>query len=412
MVRIVCFVCYYFIATVIFGAVYNMPTNLVNIPVYRPFEKNDLITGVSSGIYTQDELIGFEFDVFSSYSPLPRTLIGLNLMTKSNIVIHLHYNFYDRLDSKFKVVGGIANISINGKSKLSSFDNMDVVQDTNISPYLVGTYLTPIMDLHIGFGGERFQYATKTNSKFPDLKGLIFGMEIPFKTARFSLEYDGKDFNLGSHLDLTDTTTLLVSLTELGYSSDKNPQYNNQPVRWLALGIKHSFNANKPDEDRIQVIKKYSLGAEELDQLVSEIRQTFDEELNQWKLERKKYQDEINRLRYAVREDIRFLDQDDLELKEELRNGYLTISQDISEKVLSYYYTSFEYFSNKQHYKAIALLQKAIMLNPYLPQLYVRLGSIYFDLDLIDMAIIQWEKAIECDPTNIKLKQFVEIIKN
>ena len=100
--------------------------------------------------------------------------------------------------------------------------------------------------------------------------------------------------------------------------------------------------------------------------MTNEIRSTFEVELDQWRKERKMYLDEIDRLRYALQEDIRFIDQKDLELKEELRQNYLSTSQDVSEKVLSYYYTSFEYFTNKEHYKAIALLQKAIMLNPYL----------------------------------------------
>lgn len=396
----------------LFSAVYNLPTSLVNMPVYKYFEKNDLVSGLSSGIYTQNSLTGFEFDIFASYSPIPRMMVGLNLMTKSNIVLHLHYNLYDKLNSKFKIVGGVANISINGKSKLSSFDDMEVTQDTNISPYIVMSYLTSLLNFHVGFGGERFQFTDKNNAKFPDLNGLIFGFELPFSTSSFSLEYDGKDFNVGSKLQLSKSTSLFLSLTELGYSSDKNPQYNDQPVRWLSLGVTHLFNSKKPDEERAEVIKRYNLGADELDQMVDEIRKTFDDELNQWQKERKKYQDEIDRLRYAVQEDIRYIDQEDLKRKEELRQGYLTMSQDVSEKVLSYYYRSFEYFSNKEHYKAIALLQKAIILNPYLPQLYVRLGSIYFDLDLIDMAIVQWEKAIECDPSNIKLRQFVDVIKD
>ena len=48
------------------------------------------------------------------------------------------------------------------------------------------------------------------------------------------------------------------------------------------------------------------------------------------------------------------------------------------------------------------------MLNPYIPQLYVRLGSVYYDLDLVGMAVTQWEKALELDPDNLKLKQVLQ----
>ena len=79
---------------------------------------------------------------------------------------------------------------------------------------------------------------------------------------------------------------------------------------------------------------------------------------------------------------------------------------------MSYYYQSFEYFSVKEYYKAIELLEKAILLNPYLPQLYVRLGSIYYELELVDMAIKKWEKVLELDPDNVKLKQLISVLKS
>ena len=77
-----------FFSTSIYASVYNLPTSLINIPVYRQFEKNDLVSGLSSGIYTQDNLTGFEFDAFASYSPFSRMMIGLNMMTKSTFVFH------------------------------------------------------------------------------------------------------------------------------------------------------------------------------------------------------------------------------------------------------------------------------------------------------------------------------------
>jgi hypothetical protein len=36
------------------------------------------------------------------------------------------------------------------------------------------------------------------------------------------------------------------------------------------------------------------------------------------------------------------------------------------------------------------------------------LGSIYYDLNLKEMAILQWEKALELDPGNLKLQKFLE----
>ena len=58
------------------------------------------------------------------------------------------------------------------KSKLSSFDDMQVTQDTNISPYIVMSYLTSLLNFHVGFGGERFQFSDKSNAKFKELEKI------------------------------------------------------------------------------------------------------------------------------------------------------------------------------------------------------------------------------------------------
>ena len=92
----------------------------------------------------------------------------------------------------------------------------------------------------------------------------------------------------------------------------------------------------------------------------------------------------------------------------DLKNQVAEFSIEIAEKVIAYYYESFELYANKEHYKAIQALQKAMVLNPYLPHLYIRLGSIYYDLNLKEMAILQWEKALELDSGNLKLQKFLE----
>ncbi len=404
------------INSVIYGAVYNLPSHLTNIPVYSQFEKKDIITGISSGFYTIDGGARYEFDLKVMYAFSNRLLTGINMVNKTDFVMHMHYQFYSTLESKLKVVGGITDIALSNKKAISSFDDYSVVQENILSPYIAVSYITEIVKYHVGYGGSRFQYADEDTAHFKKFDGLFFGVEIPVSTAYISLEYDGKDLNVGASIPMTNRTTFLAGLTEFyRYKNDGqnnvNPQYNNQPLRWFSFGVNHRFNFAKPDEEKKVEIQNYLLKEEEIKKIAKELSETYEDELNKWRIERGSLIEEVNRLKNAVKEDLRYIDKDDFETKEEFRQNYLSSNQETSEKVLAYYYESFEYYSQKQYYEAIQVLQKAIALNPYLPQLYIRMGSIYFDLDLVKMALLQWEKALELDPQNIKLSERVTALK-
>ncbi|RAP27139.1 hypothetical protein DID74_00970 [Candidatus Marinamargulisbacteria bacterium SCGC AG-333-B06] len=400
----------------IYGAVYNLPSHLTNIPIYTHFDKKDIITGISSGFYTIDGSAQYEFDLKTMFAFSNRLLIGGNMVNKADFVIHMHYQFYSTIESKLKVSGGITDIALSGKSEISSFDNYSVTQKNALSPYITASYLTEIARYHVGFGGGRFQYSDRDSSHLKNFDGLFFGVEIPVSTAFINIEYDGKDFNIGASIPMTHRTTFYGSLTEFyrfenDGSNNINPQYNNQPLRWFSFGINHRFNFSKPDEEKEIDIQRFSLKEKHVKKIVTELNKTYNDEINKWRDERGDLIEEINRLKQAVKEDIRYIDKEEFESKEAFRQRYLSTNQETSEKVLSYYYESFEYYAQKQYYEAIQVLQKAIALNPYLPQLYVRMGSIYFDLNLTKMALLQWEKALELDPQNLKLQERVSALK-
>jgi tetratricopeptide (TPR) repeat protein len=133
-------------------------------------------------------------------------------------------------------------------------------------------------------------------------------------------------------------------------------------------------------------------------------------ELNEIKEDHESLTDALKRLEESMRQDVRFLYKDDKEDKEMLRRHYVNINQEIGEKVIKYYYDSFEHFYNKNYYKSIEVLQQAIILDPYMPQLYSRLGSIYFELDLPKEALEAWNHALKLDPNNQELRRLIRDI--
>ena len=203
---------------------------------------------------------------------------------------------------------------------------------------------------------------------------------------------------------------MYVALTELGNTGTTNPQYNNSPVRAFSFGVVHRYNLFKVNNPKKETFDRVVLEADQTNQVLSQLKLDYESEIDALRQQRDLLSEEIARLRSAVRADLKYIDQQDGAGKDEFRAMYLGINQDVSEQVLSYYYSSFEYYSQKNYHKAIDVLQRAVTLNPYLPQLYTRLGSIYYELDLKDMAKVQWEKAIELDPDNPEVKRFLKTL--
>ena len=112
-----------------------------------------------------------------------------------------------------------------------------------------------------------------------------------------------------------------------------------------------------------------------------------------------------------MKEDTRYISEQDKLKKEQLRRHYLGVNQELGEKVTKLYYESFEFYYKKEFFKAIDSLQKAIVIDPYMPQLYVRLGSIYYELKMHKEALEMWEQAYMLDPDNPELRPLLQKVK-
>lgn len=68
-------------------------------------------------------------------------------------------------------------------------------------------------------------------------------------------------------------------------------------------------------------------------------------------------------------------------------------------------------FFGNQLQQALTELNEAIQLSPQSPQAYEMLGSVYYHLNWKRLAIQKWEKALELDPQNQKLRTYLEQLK-
>ena len=140
---------------------------------------------------------------------------------------------------------------------------------------------------------------------------------------------------------------------------------------------------------------------------MDETHRTLQNEVALYRKSRLEMETNLTRMQSAVKLDTQYLMEQDRKKKDEMRQHYLGVNQDVGEKVISLYYDSFELYYKKEYFKAIEVLQKATVLDPYMPQLYTRLGSIYFELGMKKEATEAWQKAYSLDPDNEELNAFL-----
>ena len=80
----------------------------------------------------------------------------------------------------------------------------------------------------------------------------------------------------------------------------------------------------------------------------------------------------------------------------------------LKEDIMKYYYRALQYYYDERYFDAIAELSKAKMINSSIPEIYIRLGSIYWTLGLREEAVDNWKTAYNLDKNNDSLNAFLK----
>ncbi len=75
-------------------------------------------------------------------------------------------------------------------------------------------------------------------------------------------------------------------------------------------------------------------------------------------------------------------------------------------------YDSLNYFYQGKYEKALKLAQDVLVLEPNSALAYKRIGSAFYAIGEIDKALANWRKSVELDPTDEKLKEFIDKIES
>ncbi|MCD6412897.1 MAG: PorV/PorQ family protein [Elusimicrobia bacterium] len=74
-------------------------------------------------------------------------------------------------------------------------------------------------------------------------------------------------------------------------------------------------------------------------------------------------------------------------------------------------YDSLNFFYEGKYEKALKLAQDVLILEPNSALAYKRIGSAFYAIGEIDKALSNWRKSVELDPTDEKLRQFIDKIE-
>lgn len=387
--------CFVAVTSNVYATAYSYPSFLINIPSVKPMQKGDYSFSTN---FAYNDAEKNEFDFSGDYAISNQVKIGATLLRPSQLAANLHWQFYN--GKRLGVAAGILNIT-DGKN-LSSWEEYPLTQETAFSQYIVTTFPFKKLNLNLGYGTR--QLAVGEPGKKRGMNGLFWGVEVPMNKFRLVYEFDGKDYNLGLFMPLSKSTEFHIALTEFLLDQKENPNYNDAPVRLVTFGFTYKMNRySKSDPESAAIAKATS----DLESLMSEVKKTNDqlkEELAIYKRHREEYEANALRMQTSVKADTKYVMEQDQKKKDEMRQHYLGVNQEMGEKVISLYYDSFDQYYKKEYFKAIETLQKAIILDPYMPQLYTRLGSIYFELGMKKDAKETWSKAYALDPDNEELK--------
>ena len=369
---------------------------LFNTPVDYKFEKGLFNYGARITSFSDY----YEMDVLMNYAITDRIRTGLYILDSNYFAGHFHVHLAEW--NKIRFGSGVIHLP----DTRTIGDTVDGDETPNFSPYIMGQRSFKYIDIHLGVGSNQFvQSGTATSNV--SLDGVFGGVAIKLDQITALLEYDGQSLNIGGRMMINPKAYFELYLRDVTSQQDYND--DNHPLLTFGFKVNESLferpeHKDRKLDDEIQSYKKLET---ELMALKLELAQTLEVS----KTERELLSDALKRLDSNMKEDVRFLYKKDKEEKEMLRRHYLTINQDIGEKVISLYYESFDLYYKKDYYKAIETLQKALILDPYMPQLYSRLGSIYYELGLPKEALESWTRALQLDPNNKDLNALIKRVR-
>ena len=411
----------------LFSAAFSIPSSLINIPIASNYEPGEIEFGLSSGIYSYGK---YENDFKLNYNISEKFIAGFTWANSENVVGNLHSTFFDfqKKVFRFRLGGGLLYITSN--QYISSWDEYSSSKANTMANYLVSSvsYKEKIR-VHIGRGKKRFETKNKAQGilgALQELGGVFFGFDLPVFGGILMGEFDGSDVNVGYKVRVSEKIDLNLAFTEMFLVSKMNPE-TQAPVRYFTFSFSWRENIFKSYE------KKLNEAGREIKSLYGMVR-LFEEQKKQWAAEQLAAQEKERLKEQSMDKSIAMLYAQamEAELKDNSEDALLFLKQayqldpenlqvqmrlskylkseknsidaelnqamqssNTQEDVVFLFEAAFKKEALGDYDAAIALIKKAIVLNPSSSALYFRLGNLYKLNHQDDMAAKNWEEAFK-----------------
>ena len=399
------------------AAVFNRINTVINTPaawqgVIGQFEMG--------GSWAPYYLLGqpyWEDDYFLNYTVTDFLQLGVTRLNGNDLAGNVQLLigkdvFFPNMNLAF----GIDNII--AKDKASTFDNLSEAYANNMSMYMVMTCRVGQWEWSAGYGEGRL--ANFYNAYNILMSNLFYSASYYFSkggknSGRFSFEYDSRDYNMALFFPITDQLDLKFALTQLPLRSGNNPNYGSVPVENFSVGVSYKMNLFsfygeeytkfstklKEISDKSNIIgEKYQsaiANADKTQRVVSELtaqKTKLTDELSLLIRDLKKEKDDLKNEMKALRDMIQ-------------SEGFKNV-QVLKEDIMLHYYTALRFYYDEKYFDAIEELTKAKMINSNIPEIHIRLGSIYWTLGLKNEALDSWRTAYGLDKNNEVLNTFLK----
>ncbi len=392
--------------TLSLSAVFNRVNTNINTPIVRLGMMGQVGMGASCSPYLDGTNTVWEDDYFLNYQVTDVFQVGLTRVHASNTVGNMQLIVAKDIVPMIDMAIGVEQIT--GRENDSTIETITENASNAMSAYIAATSHQWPWEFTLGFGRGYLSPIFFSSSYY-------FSKDIR-TSARCSLEYDSRDFNLGLHFPVNEALALDIALTQLPARTGNNPAYgSNVPFETLSLGIDYSFNLfssyseelgrlmNKlKDIDNKSIYLKDTLNimmsnADQSEQILTEIKEQkkllMDElvkAVNDARAQKETFKSDIRSLRDLI-----------------VSKGFNGVVQ-LKEDILKYYYQALQYYYDEQYPEAIGELSKANLINDKIPEIHIQMGSIYWTMGQKKEAIAAWRRAYELDKGNEVLNTFLQ----
>lgn len=374
------------------AAAYKHMAPAINTPKVELFDPGDLELFSSMG-YANEFIYDFDFGVRYSFSE--NLKMGVTLLHADQLIGGFQYTFFE--NKLFGLASGLNYLTNNNTP--TDIAEYPSTREIKFSPYLATKLQLGFVRLNFGAGSGEY-----VGSQF--VSGMFGSIELGSQRTALIVEHDGRNMNVGFKFTLSNNSNFHFSATEFPIQ-DTNPEYEDQPTRYLTTGFSIKKNIWNFYSDKIIEYERQRAAMDLMRKEMKLLILDYQKELQNLKDTQeyilhnyKEFQDEAEKRLDTDTNNERVSKRTSKDETTPPKKDTLPSKLKDADKVFELYNSAFEAYLANDYQTAVSNLTKAILIEPNVADLYIKLGTIYYEMGLEDLAMQTWQEALRLEPDN------------